>query len=67
MKDFVRRLERTFQTAYRRDALAGETRDALLHGQLQEGLGLEMIKAPAVSRALSFKELCVAACNEEIN
>ena len=33
VKNLVRRLERTFQTVYGRDALAGETRDALLHGQ----------------------------------
>ena len=36
--DFIRRLERTFQLAYGRDGMLPETRDALLYGQLQEGL-----------------------------
>ena len=49
VRDFTRRLERTFQTAYGRDALVGKTRDTLLHGRLQEGLHFKLMKAPAVS------------------
>ena len=63
--DFVRRLERTFQIAYGRDPMSAETRDTLLHSQLQEGLRYEILKAPAVSGAQSYKELCLAAKNEE--
>ena len=37
----------------------------MLHGQLQEGLSDALIKAPAVSGALAYQELCVAAKNEE--
>ena len=36
--EFIRRLERAFQVAYGRDRMSTETRDTLLHGQLQEGL-----------------------------
>ena len=45
--------------------LTTETRDALLYGQLQEGLKIEIMQAPAVSRAQSYTELCVAARNEQ--
>ena len=49
--DFIRRLERTFKIAYGRDSMSQETRNALLHGQLQDGLRYEIMKAPAVSGA----------------
>ena len=62
---FIRRLERTFQIAYGHDRMSTETRDTLLHGQLQDGLLLELMNAPAVSGAQSYKELCLAARNEE--
>ena len=62
---FIRRLERTFQVAYGHDSMSVETRDTLLHGQLQEGLQQEIMRAPAVSGAQSYKELCLAARNEE--
>ena len=65
MSDFIRWLERTFRIAYGRDAMSADTRDTLLHGQLQEGLQFELMRAPAVSGAQNFKELCVAARNEE--
>ena len=65
VSDFIRRLERTFRIAYGRDAMATDTRDTLLHGQLQEGLRFELMRAPAVSGAQNYKELCVAARNEE--
>ena len=63
--DFVRRLERTFQVAYGRDGLPATTRDALLHGQLHEGLRYEIMQGPSVSGASSYKELCMSAKNEE--
>ena len=63
--DFIRRLERTFQLAYGRDPMSQETRQMLLYGQLQEGLRDEMMKSPAVSGALSYPELCLAAKSEE--
>ena len=65
VSDFIRRLERTFRTAFGRDTMSRETKDAILHGQLQEGLRLELLKAPAVSGATKYPELCVAARNEE--
>ena len=42
-----------------------ETRNILLYGQLQSGLTLELSKAPAVSGARNYDELCIAAKNEE--
>ena len=45
--------------------MSSETRSALLYGQLQEGLLYELLKAPAVSGAQKYSELCVAARNEE--
>ena len=63
--DFIRRLEKTFRIAYCRDKLSDETRDALLYGQLQESLCFDLVRAPAVSGAQSYKELCVAAKSEE--
>ena len=65
VSDFIRRLERTFRIAYGRDPMSSETRDTLLYGQLQEGLRYELMKAPAVSGATKYRELCVAAKNEE--
>ena len=37
----------------------------MLHGQVQEDLSDILIKVPAVSGALTYQELCVAAKNEE--
>ena len=51
--------------AYGRDALSADTRDTLLHSQLQDGLKYELMKAPAVSGADTYKSLCMAARNEE--
>ena len=65
VSDFIRRLERTFRIAYGRDAMSRDTRDTLLHGQLQEGLRFELMRAPAISGAQNYKELCIAARNEE--
>ena len=62
---FIRRLERTFKIAYGHDVMSKETRDTLLHGQLQEGIRQEIMSSPAVSGAQSYKALCLAAKNEE--
>ena len=61
---FICRLERTFQMAYGHDRMSAETRDTLLHGQLQEGLLHKLMQAPAVSGAQTYSELCLAARNE---
>ena len=45
--------------------MATESREALLHGQMQEGLLLKLMESPAVSGALDYKSLCLAAKNEE--
>ena len=45
--------------------MSTETRDTLLHGQLQEGLKYDVMRAPSVSGAQGCKELCLAAKNEE--
>ena len=66
VSDFIRRLERTFQLAFGCDPMSTETRDILLHGKLQGGLRIDLVsKALAISGAQSYKELCVAAKNEE--
>ena len=63
--DYIRRLEKMFRVAYGRDAIMAETRDALLYGQLHEGLLYHFMEAPAVSGATSYTSLCLAAKNEE--
>ena len=63
--DFIRRLERTFNVAYGREGMSMETRDTLLHGQLQDALRHELMQAPAVSGARTYQELCLAVRNEE--
>ncbi len=63
--DFIRRLERAFRLAYGNDQLSRETREAFLYGQLQEGLRYDLMRSPSVSGALTYKELCMAAKNEE--
>ena len=63
--DFILRIESTFRSAYGRDSLSYETRDTLLHGQLQEGLHYKIMEAPAVSGASKYSELCLVSRNEE--
>ena len=63
--DFIRRLEQLFKLAYGRYGMSEETRGTLLHGQLQEGLRYEIMRAPAVSGSHGYKELCLASRNEE--
>ena len=65
VSDFVRHLKKTFRRAYGSDSMLTETRDALLYAQLQEGLKYKLMKAPAVSGALDYRTLCVAAKSEE--
>ena len=65
MAELIRRLESTFKVAYGRDSMSQETRNALLHGQLQDALKYEIMKAPAVSGAQSYTALCLASRNEE--
>ena len=65
VSDFIQRLERIFQIAYGRDQMLKETRDTLLHSQLQEGLRDELMRSPTVSGAQTYLELCLAAKNEE--
>ena len=54
--DFTSRLEHTFKVAYGWDPMSEETQDALLHGQLQDRLRYELMRAPVVSGAQTFKE-----------
>ena len=63
--DYIRRLERAFRQAYGADGMSSETRDALLFGQMQEGLKFELMESPAVSGAVDYRQLCQAARNEE--
>ena len=65
VSDFIRKIERTFQIAYGGDNMSKETRDTLLHGQVQEGLRDEIMRSPSVSGAQTYKELCLASKNEE--
>ena len=63
--DFVRRLERAFNIAYGRETLTKETREAFLYGQLQEGILIQLLQNAAVSGAQNYRELVMAAKNEE--
>ena len=45
--------------------MSTETRDTLLHGQLQEGLRYEIMESSTVSGATQYSELCLTARNEE--
>jgi len=63
--DYVCRLERAFHIAFGNDKLGKETKETMLYGQLQESLHLGFLRSASVSRAMSYKELCMAARNEE--
>ena len=65
MADYIRRLEQIYRKAYGRDGMSTEPRTTLLHSQLQEGLVYDLMRAPAVSGAQGYRELCLAARNEE--
>jgi len=59
VSEFMRRLECTFLIAHNKGMMAAESREALLHGQMQEGLLLKLMEIPAVSGALDYKSLYV--------
>ena len=63
--DYLRRLERCFQLAYGHDNLKPETRETMLYSQLQEGLLLSIVRSPSVSGCQTYKQLCIAAKQEE--
>ena len=65
VNEFIRQLEYTFRIVHGKAMMATESREALLHGQTQEGLLLKLMESPAVSGALDYKSLCLAAKNEE--
>ena len=46
VSDFIRRLEQTFRLDYGKERMTTETRDMLLHGQLQEGPRYYLMTAP---------------------
>ena len=60
--EFIRQIEKAYRVAYGKDALNLDTRDALLYGQLYEGLRYDLMQAPSMS---GYKELGVAAKGEE--
>ena len=63
--DYIRRLERVFHIAYGRDSMSKETCQSFLYGQLQEGLRHDLMQNAAVSGALTYTELIMAAKNEK--
>ncbi len=65
MRHYLRKLERQFQLAYGNDGLKAETNETMLYNQLQEGLSFRLVKSSAVSGCQAYKELCVAAKQEE--
>ena len=65
VSDFIQRLEKKYHVAYGKDDLAASTRDALLYGQLYDGLQCDIMHSPAVSGSQGYRELCTAAKAEE--
>ena len=63
--EFIRRLERIFQIAYGGDIFSTETRDTLQLGQLKYGPKYDIVKGPAVSCAMTYQGVSLAAKNEE--
>ena len=61
--DFILHLEQTFCRACGCNKVCKETRHALLHAQLQEGLKYAIMEAPAVLCSQTYRELCMAAKN----
>ena len=62
VEDFVRRLECLFQVAYGRDGMNSGAREALLYGQLHDGLKFELIQSPTVSGAVL--QAAVSVCHD---
>ena len=65
VSEFISRLERTFKIAHGKSRMPVENKEALLYGQLQEGLLYKLVESSAVSRAQDYRSLCMAARNEE--
>ena len=65
VSEFITRLEKACREAYGREPMSKETRDTLLFAQLQDGLRYELVRASAVSGALSHEQLCISAKGEE--
>lgn len=65
VSDYILRVERCYQRAYGRDNLSVETREAILFGQLQDGMKFTLMQSPAVSGSQSYKDLCMTSRNEE--
>ena len=65
VSDFIQRLEKMYHVTYGKDDLAASTRDALLYGQLYDGLQCDIMHSPAVSGSQGYRELCMAAKAEE--
>ena len=63
--DLIRCLENTYQIAYAEDNLNSATRDALLYGQVYEGLKYKLMQSPAVPGTQQYQELFMAAKGEE--
>lgn len=63
--EFSRRLKKTFCIAYGGKSISQETSDALLFGQLNEGLIYSLMEVPAVSDATSYQALYLATKTEE--
>ena len=65
VSNHILRLEKIFSQVYGQDKMSVETHNMFLYSQLQEGLRYALMKAPSVSGARDYQELCIAACNEE--
>ena len=63
--DYIWHLEHIFQISFGQDKMSMETQNALLYGQLQSSLAFELCKAPAVSGARNYEELCITTKNED--
>ena len=63
--EYISRLEQLFRRAHGREGMSDETRDTLLHCQLREGLRYKIMQAPGISGSHAYRELCLAARNEE--
>ena len=62
--DYIHGQECYFQIAYSHDKLTSEAKEAILFGQLQEGLSYEIMKSPSVSGTQLHNELCMVVKHE---
>ena len=63
VSDYIRRLEEAYRAAH--PNLPSESRDCLLFYQMQEGVIDRLARAPQVSGALHYTQLCQSALFEE--